>query len=190
MAGTVAVRSTNSLSDEWEICFARFIPLPHSITSSSSSSDLHPLPHRLRNRSPRGTWISSSTSAFLRFSSDLSFSDVILTVSFNAKLLVTPHSCICFIYSDLFKTELLLLLLNRCNCFWYSEVKKLDSVYSEFYFCVCVLDRSEICCVIFCRKSITFRNCIFRGLKYRAILDFLQGELELWWLVTEIPVAR
>ncbi|WJX87671.1 hypothetical protein P8452_69834 [Trifolium repens] len=87
MAGTVAVRSTNSLSDEWEICFARFIPLPHSITSSSSSSDLHPLPHRLRNRSPRGTWISSSTAAFLRFSSDLSFSDVILTVSFNAKLL-------------------------------------------------------------------------------------------------------
>jgi hypothetical protein len=62
---------------------------------------------------------------------------VILTVSFNAKLLVTPHSCICFIFSDLFKTELLLLLLNRCNCFWYSEVKKLDSVFSEFYF-LCV----------------------------------------------------
>jgi hypothetical protein len=190
MAGTVAVRSTNSLSDEWEICFARFIPLPHSITSSSSSSDLHPLPHRLRNRSPRGTWISSSTSAFLRFSSDLSFSDVILTVSFNAKLLVTPHSCICFIYSDLFKTELLLLLLNRCNCFWYSEVKKLDSVFSEFYFSVCFESKWNLLCDFFSRKSITFRNCIFRGLKFRAILDFLQGELELWWLVTEILVAR
>ncbi|KEH38777.1 hypothetical protein MtrunA17_Chr2g0317971 [Medicago truncatula] len=87
MAGTVAVRS-NSLSDEWEISFARFIPFPHSsITSSSSSSDLHPLPVRIRNRPPRGTWISSSTSAFLRFSSDLNFSDVVLTVAFNAKLL-------------------------------------------------------------------------------------------------------
>ncbi|RHN41632.1 hypothetical protein MtrunA17_Chr8g0368121 [Medicago truncatula] len=89
MAGTVAVRSTttNSLSDEWEISFARFIPFPHSSITSSSSSDLHPLPVRLRNRPPRGTWISSSTSAFLRFSSDLNFSDVVLTVAFNAKLL-------------------------------------------------------------------------------------------------------
>ncbi|CAL5197235.1 unnamed protein product [Lathyrus oleraceus] len=88
MAGTVAVRSTNSstLNDEWEICFARFIPFPHSTTSSSSSADLLPLPHRLRNRPPRGTWIASSTSAFLRFSHDLSLSDVILTVSFNGKL--------------------------------------------------------------------------------------------------------
>lgn len=86
MAGTVAVRS-NSLSDEWEISFARFIPFPHSSITSSSSSDLHPLPVRLRNRPPRGTWISSSTSVFLRFSSDLNFSYVILTVDFNAKLL-------------------------------------------------------------------------------------------------------
>ncbi|PNY00511.1 synapsis 1-like protein, partial [Trifolium pratense] len=86
MAGTVAVRSTNSMSDEWEICFARFIPFPHSITSPSSSSGLHPLPPRLRNHPPRGTWISSSTSAFLRFSPDLSFSDVIFTVSINGKL--------------------------------------------------------------------------------------------------------
>ncbi|CAK8561972.1 unnamed protein product [Lathyrus sativus] len=88
MAGTVAVRSTNSstLNNEWEICFARFIPFPHSTTSSSYSSDLHPLPHRLRNRPPRGTWITSSTSAFLRFSLDLSLSDVILTVFFNGKL--------------------------------------------------------------------------------------------------------
>ncbi|MCI80532.1 putative synapsis 1-like protein, partial [Trifolium medium] len=53
-----------------------------------------PLPPRLRNHPPRGTWISSSTTAFLRFSPDLSFSDVILSVSFNAKLLVSPHSCI------------------------------------------------------------------------------------------------
>ncbi|XP_058768418.1 protein POOR HOMOLOGOUS SYNAPSIS 1-like [Vicia villosa] len=88
MAGTVAVRTTNSstLNAEWEIFFARFIPFPHFTTPSSSSSDLHPLPHRLRNRPPRGTWIASSTSAFLRFSPDLSLSDVILTVSFNGKL--------------------------------------------------------------------------------------------------------
>ncbi|CAI8608745.1 unnamed protein product [Vicia faba] len=88
MAGTVAVRPTNSstLNAEWEIFFARFIPFPHSTTSSSSSSNLHPIPHRLRNRPPRGTWIASSTSAFLRFSPDLSLSDVILTVSFNGKL--------------------------------------------------------------------------------------------------------
>jgi hypothetical protein len=115
MAGTVAVRS-NSLSDEWEISFARFIPFPHSSITSSSSSDLHPLPVRLRNRPPRGTWISSSTSAFLRFSSDLNFSDVVLTVAFNAKLLVTP---ITFPFSI---------------SFLFSEVTKLDSVFSDFFF--------------------------------------------------------
>jgi len=126
MAGTVAVRSTttNSLSDEWEISFARFIPFPHSSITSSSSSDLHPLPVRLRNRPPRGTWISSSTSAFLRFSSDLNFSDVVLTVAFNAKLLVTP---ITFPFSISF---LLSLLHNRCN--WILIIGSDEAWFSVF----------------------------------------------------------
>jgi len=125
MAGTVAVRSkTNSLSDEWEISFARFIHLPHSSITSSSSSDLHPLPVRLRNRLPRGTWISSSTSAFLRFSSDLNFSAVVLTVVFNAKLLVTP---ITFLFSDSF---LFSLLLNRCN--WIFIIGSDEAWFSVF----------------------------------------------------------
>ncbi|XP_061358538.1 protein POOR HOMOLOGOUS SYNAPSIS 1 [Gastrolobium bilobum] len=95
MAGFLAMISSNannnsnaidhSIRDQWEICFARFVPYP--ITSTSTSSDLLPLPPRLRNRSPRGNWISSSSVAFLRLFSDLSISDVILTVSFNAKLL-------------------------------------------------------------------------------------------------------
>jgi len=178
MAGTVAVRSTNSLSDEWEISFARFIPFPHSSITSSSSSDLHPLPVRLRNRPPRGTWISSSTSAFLRFSSDLIFSDVVLTVAFNAKLLVTPFT---FPFSISF---LFPLLLHRCNCFWISEVTKLDSVFSEFFFLEFELWN------LFFRKNTMFRSWISRGLKYRVILDFLLGELELCWLATEILEAR
>ncbi|XP_047148644.1 protein POOR HOMOLOGOUS SYNAPSIS 1 [Vigna umbellata] len=83
MAGTVAVieQSVKKVRDEWEICFARFIPYP----SLPSSSDLIPLPPRLRNLPPRGTWISSSSVAFLRLSSHLS--NLLLTISFNAALL-------------------------------------------------------------------------------------------------------
>ncbi|KAK7318256.1 hypothetical protein RJT34_02955 [Clitoria ternatea] len=76
----MAVSAALSMREQWEICFARFIPFPVPITSTSSS-DLLPLPPRLRNRPPRGTWISSSSATFLRLS------DLILTVSFNAKLL-------------------------------------------------------------------------------------------------------
>ncbi|TKY58682.1 hypothetical protein E2542_SST15751 [Spatholobus suberectus] len=84
MAGTLAVIE-HSGRDQWEICFARFVPYP--ILSSSSSSDLLPLPPRLRNLPPRGNWISSSSIAFLRLSSHHSLSHVLLTVSFNAALL-------------------------------------------------------------------------------------------------------
>ncbi|MED6180697.1 hypothetical protein PIB30_012573 [Stylosanthes scabra] len=92
MAGPLAVitcndvdNSTTTIRDQWEICFARFVPYPTS--SPSSSAGLLPLPPRLRNRSPRGNWISSPSVAFLRLLPDLSHSDVILTVSFNANLL-------------------------------------------------------------------------------------------------------
>ncbi|QCD82030.1 hypothetical protein DEO72_LG2g2363 [Vigna unguiculata] len=83
MAGTVAVieQSVKKVRDQWEICFARFIPYP----SLPSSSDLIPLPPRLRNLPPRGSWISSSAVAFLRLSSHLS--NLLLTISFNAALL-------------------------------------------------------------------------------------------------------
>ncbi|ESW25767.1 hypothetical protein PHAVU_003G063800 [Phaseolus vulgaris] len=86
MAGTVAVMEQSvKVRDQWEICFARFIPYP----SLPSSSDLLPLPPRLRTLPPRGSWISSSSVAFLRLSSRLSshLSHLLLTISFNADLL-------------------------------------------------------------------------------------------------------
>ncbi|KAH1154518.1 hypothetical protein GLYMA_18G143200v4 [Glycine max] len=84
MAGNLAViehsnKNSARLREQWEICFARFIPYP----TLPPSSDLLPLPPRLRNLSPRGNWISSSSVAFLR----LSLSHLLLTVSFNAALL-------------------------------------------------------------------------------------------------------
>ncbi|KAK7361637.1 hypothetical protein VNO77_03708 [Canavalia gladiata] len=84
MAGTLAVMEY-SMRDQWEICFARFIPYP--VLPLPPSSHLLPLPPRLRNRPPRGNWISSSSVALLRLSSHLSLSHVLLTVSFNATLL-------------------------------------------------------------------------------------------------------
>nr|POE53665.1 hypothetical protein CFP56_36828 [Quercus suber] len=50
---------------QWEIQFSRFFNYP---PLSSTSPDLIPLPPKLRNRPPQGTWISSSSSssAFLR----------------------------------------------------------------------------------------------------------------------------
>ncbi|KAL2957197.1 hypothetical protein AAZX31_18G131600 [Glycine max] len=84
MAGNLAViehsnKNSARLREQWEICFARFIPYP----TLPPSSDLLPLPPRLRNLSPRGNWISSSSVAFLR----LSLSHLLLTVSLNAALL-------------------------------------------------------------------------------------------------------
>lgn len=86
MAGNLAViehsnKNSARLREQWEICFARFIPYP----TLPPSSDLLPLPPRLRNLSPRGNWISSSSVAFLR----LSLSHLLLTVSLNAALLVS-----------------------------------------------------------------------------------------------------
>ena len=77
---------------QWEIQFSRFFNYP---PLSSTSPDLIPLPPKVRNRRPQGTWISSSSSsssssAFLRLLNDPSNSDVILTVSLRAKILVTP----------------------------------------------------------------------------------------------------
>ncbi|KAK7386767.1 hypothetical protein VNO78_27103 [Psophocarpus tetragonolobus] len=84
MAGNLEmVEQSLSVRDQWEICFARFIPYPTLSSASSSSSDLLPLPPRLRTVAPRGNWISSSSVAFLR----LSLSHLLLTVSFNATLL-------------------------------------------------------------------------------------------------------
>ncbi|KAE9597973.1 hypothetical protein Lalb_Chr16g0392231 [Lupinus albus] len=93
MAGTLAVIPTNSpttIRDQWEICYARFIPYTASATSTATtSSELIPIPPRIRNHPPRGNWISSSSVAFLRLLSDFSSDDVILAVSFNSKLLVS-----------------------------------------------------------------------------------------------------
>ncbi|XP_019423180.1 PREDICTED: protein POOR HOMOLOGOUS SYNAPSIS 1 isoform X2 [Lupinus angustifolius] len=92
MAGTLAMIPTNSpttIRDQWEICYARFIPYSATATTTTAttSSDLIPIPPRIRNHPPRGNWISSSSVAFLRLLTDYSSDDVILTVSFNSKLL-------------------------------------------------------------------------------------------------------
>ena len=103
MAGSLAVipsdavENSTTTTDQWEICFARFVPYPTTATSSTSAG-LLPLPPRLRSRPPRGNWISSPSVAFLRLLPDLSLPDVILTVSFNANLLVSPS----FLHSSLF----------------------------------------------------------------------------------------
>ncbi|RDX65110.1 Protein POOR-likeOUS SYNAPSIS 1, partial [Mucuna pruriens] len=95
MAGPLA-EIEHSVRDQWEICFARFIPYP----ILSSTSDLLPLPPRLRNLPPRGNWISSSSVAFLRLSSHLSLSHLLLTVSFNSTLLVSSPFLSIFILSN------------------------------------------------------------------------------------------
>ena len=102
MAGSLAIipidqienpmASISSEQWQWEIQFSRFFNYP---PLSSTCPDLAPLPPKVRNRRPHGTWISSSSSssssAFLRLLNDTSNSDVILAVSFRGKMLViTP----------------------------------------------------------------------------------------------------
>ncbi|KAF7829323.1 protein POOR HOMOLOGOUS SYNAPSIS 1 [Senna tora] len=91
MAGSLVVipskdieNSVTTIRDEWEINFARFFAYP---SATSTCSDLVPLSLRLRNRHPRGSWISSSSIALLRLVNDHSNSDVIITICFNGKLL-------------------------------------------------------------------------------------------------------
>ncbi|XP_041011379.1 protein POOR HOMOLOGOUS SYNAPSIS 1 [Juglans microcarpa x Juglans regia] len=73
-----------AVSDQWEIQFARFFGYP---PLSSTCPDRSPLLPKFRKRRPNGTWISSSSSAFLRLVNDHSNSDVILTVSLRGKIL-------------------------------------------------------------------------------------------------------
>uniref|UniRef100_A0A2N9IQX1 Poor homologous synapsis 1 PH domain-containing protein n=1 Tax=Fagus sylvatica TaxID=28930 RepID=A0A2N9IQX1_FAGSY len=98
MAGSLAIipidqienpmASISSEQWQWEIQFSRFFNYP---PLSSTCPDLAPLPPKVRNRRPHGTWISSSSSssssAFLRLLNDTSNSDVILAVSFRGKML-------------------------------------------------------------------------------------------------------
>ncbi|KAJ7953569.1 protein POOR HOMOLOGOUS SYNAPSIS 1 [Quillaja saponaria] len=91
MAGTLAVipsnammSSTTAIGDQWEIYFSRFFNYP---PVTSTCTDLIPLPSKVKNRRPKGTWISSSSTAFLRLVDDQSSSDVILTVCFRGKIL-------------------------------------------------------------------------------------------------------
>ena len=93
MAGSHAVMLSNEITnpvtntgDQWEINFARFLTYP---SLSSTCSDLVPLAPTLRNRRPKGNWISSSSIALLRLINDHKNSDVILTVSLNGKCLVS-----------------------------------------------------------------------------------------------------
>lgn len=99
MAGSLAIVRTDDLqdpvatiSDQWEIQFARFFGYPPDL--SFSCPDLRPF--RPKSRKRPGTWISSFSSAFLRFVNDHSTSDVILTVSLRGKILVSRPFSIVF----------------------------------------------------------------------------------------------
>lgn len=90
---------------QWEVQFSRFICYPSSTaTATSTSTILRPLQPYLRNRPPRGTWISSSSTAFLQLLHHGSTSDFILAVRLQDKLLVSPS----------FSTLLSMFLLAFC----------------------------------------------------------------------------
>lgn len=99
MAGPLAVvrskhvqDSVAAVSDQWEVQFARFFGYP---PLSSTCPDLAPLPPSFRKRRPQGTWVTSSSSAFLRLVNDTSNSDVILTVCLREMILVSlPFSLV------------------------------------------------------------------------------------------------
>ncbi|XVF43948.1 hypothetical protein PTKIN_Ptkin02bG0081600 [Pterospermum kingtungense] len=94
MAGSLVVIETdgqekekpvNSIKDQWQVQFARFITYP-SLPSTCSS--LVPLPKNARFRAPRGNWIAtSSPCASLQITNDLSISETILSVLLSGKTL-------------------------------------------------------------------------------------------------------
>lgn len=78
-----------AIRDQWEVQFSRFICYPSSAATTTNNASLHPLFPRLRNRPPRGTWISSSSTAILQLLHRCSSPDLILTVRFRDKILVS-----------------------------------------------------------------------------------------------------
>lgn len=99
MAGSLATAVANdrplvaTARDQWHhIHFSRFFTYPDPSLSSTCPSLV---PHQLRGRRRRGTWISTSSSdASLHIISDSFTSDAILTVCFREKILVSPRSWI------------------------------------------------------------------------------------------------
>lgn len=81
-----AEMSLGAIRDQWEIQFSRFVWYP---SSSSTNTNLRPLPPCARNRPPRGTWISSSSTVFLQLLHHCSSSDFILVVRFRDNILVS-----------------------------------------------------------------------------------------------------
>ncbi|KAG6654984.1 hypothetical protein I3843_05G164400 [Carya illinoinensis] len=114
MAGSLAIVRTedaqdpvDAISDQWEIQFARFFGYP---PISSSCPGLSPLLLKSRKRRPHGTWISSSSSAFLRLVNDHSNSDVILTVSLRGKILIQKFA---LRFSTTYETEIFINSLKE-----------------------------------------------------------------------------
>ncbi|KAM1103000.1 hypothetical protein ACFX13_011813 [Malus domestica] len=75
-----------AVRERWEVHFSRFFRYP---PAHSTCPDLVPLPTRIRNRSPAGNWVSSSSSslAMLQLAHDHSSSDVLLTVCFAGRVM-------------------------------------------------------------------------------------------------------
>ncbi|XP_038886143.1 protein POOR HOMOLOGOUS SYNAPSIS 1-like [Benincasa hispida] len=78
-----AQMSLGAIRDQWEIQFSRFVCYPNS---SSTNGNLRPLLPFARNRPPRGTWISSSSTVFLQLH-HCSTSDLILVVCLRDNIL-------------------------------------------------------------------------------------------------------
>ena len=115
MAGSLVVIETdgqknekpvNTIKDQWQVQFARFIIYP-SLPSTCPS--LVPLPKNTRYRAPRGNWIATSSPvASLQIINDFSSSETILAVCLSGKILV---SC-----------SFLILLDHNFDCFRMSQI--------------------------------------------------------------------
>lgn len=80
-----AEMSFAAIRDQWEVHFSRFVCYP---SCTSTNIHLRPLLNA-RNRPPRGTWISSSSTAFLQLLHHRSTSDLILAIRLRDKILVS-----------------------------------------------------------------------------------------------------
>lgn len=123
MATEHSDKSMAAIRDEWEIQFSRFFNNP-ALSSTCSSSTIHPDLIRKTRSLRRGTWISSS-SASLQLLTDHSTSQAILIVRSGGRIHVShsflfdyfkfPRHCL-FAFCKFFeKKTSLLFLLSSCK---------------------------------------------------------------------------
>ncbi|XWS63708.1 hypothetical protein CRYUN_Cryun06bG0124800 [Craigia yunnanensis] len=78
-------KPVNTIKDQWQVQFARFITYP---SFPSTCPSLVPLPKNTRYRAPRGNWIATSFPvASLQIINDFSCSETIIAVCLSGKIL-------------------------------------------------------------------------------------------------------